>query len=87
MGKSEQLTVAEIRDVTSEIAWISREAGERTPEKDMRPDDDIDKELFGLVPAYSRAANAKIEAALSGQTLLSKPMTSENASHGPTARR
>jgi integrase len=30
------------------------------------------------------AANAKIEAALSGQTLLSNPMTSENASHGPT---
>jgi hypothetical protein len=61
VGKSEQLTVAEIRDVTSEIAWISREAGERIPEKDMRPDGDIDKELFGLVLAYSRGQRLRFD--------------------------
>ncbi|MEU4227278.1 hypothetical protein AB0F17_23540 [Nonomuraea sp. NPDC026600] len=61
VGKSERLTVAEIRNVTSDIAWISREAGEAIPERDLRPDDDIDKDVFGLVLVYVRGQRLRFD--------------------------
>ncbi|MEU1393739.1 MULTISPECIES: hypothetical protein [unclassified Nonomuraea] len=61
VGKAEKLSAAEVRDLTSELAWASREAGEQIPAKDTAPIGEVDKDVYGLVLAYVRAQRLRFD--------------------------
>ncbi|MEU8394927.1 hypothetical protein AB0C28_07055 [Nonomuraea sp. NPDC048892] len=61
VAKSAHLTLAEVRDVSSEVAWRSRQAGEEMPPADLAPDKGIDAEVFGIVLAYVRGQRFRFD--------------------------
>jgi tetratricopeptide (TPR) repeat protein len=62
VAKSERLTPAELRDATSELSWMSREAGEPIPGNDLAvASEDVDKETFALTLAYVRGQRLRYD--------------------------
>ncbi|WP_214327259.1 tetratricopeptide repeat protein [Nonomuraea sediminis] len=61
LAKTEKLTVPEIRDLTSNLAWDSRAAGEAIPGEDLQPYGVVDPDLYRLIVVYVRGQRLRFD--------------------------
>lgn len=61
IADEQHLSVPELRALTSDLGWASRDAGDAVPVEDMRPGCPVDLDLFRLIVVYTRGQRLRFD--------------------------